>query len=161
MDSFRVRALPHVYEECYKPQIMMRIIFTCYAINAAALCFFLTLALSCLSSDDLIEKVAMSLFTYTYVAFGPVLLICCFFGLAFMQGLSFQCELSHITTNLNLMDIFIVIGCTLFSALVTLFFSLHKVIDIAQSSLRDENSVFYRVFLGYLKYRRAQRREQQ
>lgn len=134
----------------------MRIIFTCYALSAAAVCFLLTLALSILPPDgDLIEKLAMGLFTMTYIAFGPLLLIFCGFGLYSLQGLMYQCELTHISNTLNPMDVFIVLGCTVFSGLVTLFFSLHKAIESAQNSLRDESSVFYRLYFSYLLKKRA------
>lgn len=79
-----------VFSECYQPQIMMRIIFTVYAINAAALCFLLTLALAFLQ-DQQVESVALKLFTYTYLMFGPVLLICCIFGVLYIKGLMFEC----------------------------------------------------------------------
>ena len=143
-----------MFDDCYRPQIAMRIVFTCYAINAAALCFILTLALSFIASEETIERVAVALFTYTYIAFGPLLLIFCIYGLIFIRGLMFQCDLTHITGRLNLMDVLIIVGCGFFSALVTLFFSMHKAVEMAQISLRDENSVFYRLFLRLLKYKR-------
>jgi hypothetical protein len=75
---------------------MMRVIFTCYAINAAALCFVLTMALAYLE-DDMIEWIAGKLFTYTYIAFGPVLALCCIFGMIYIKGLLFQCTPTHIS----------------------------------------------------------------
>ena len=55
---------------------------------------------------------------------------------------------------MNLMDVFIIVSCTIFSGIVTLFFSMHKAVEIAQNSLRDENSIFYRIFISYLKHKR-------
>lgn len=133
---------------------MMRIIFTCYAINAATLCFLLTFALA-FFSDYFIERIAAKLFTYTYLLFGPVLLICCLYGWIDIQGLLYQCEPMRITSIVNLMDILILIGCTLFAFCITFLFSMHKIVEHANEALRDENSVFYRLFLIYLKYKRS------
>ena len=144
---------PYVFQECYQPQVLMRIIFTCYAINAAGLCFVLTLALAFLQ-DHQIEQVAVKLFTYTYIVFGPVLLICCIYGILFIKGLMFECEPGRITGTVNFMDIFILMGCTVFSTMISMFFSMHKAVEMANQQLRDENSVFYRVFLKYLNFKR-------
>ena len=132
----------------------MRLIFTGYAINAAALCFLLTSTLAFTQSEQTIEKVALYLFTYTYVTFGPLLLLFSVLGITEMRGLMFQCGLTHISNHVNVMDVFIVIGCTVFSGLVTLFFSLHRSIEEVQIQMRDENSVIYRLFLRYLKHKR-------
>lgn len=121
---------------------MMRVIFTCYAINAAALCFVLTLALS-FFSDYFIERCAAKLFTYTYIIFGPVLLICCIYGWVYIKGLLFECQRDRITNSVNFMDVFILLGCTLFAGCITFLFSMHKSVEIANESLREEHSVFY------------------
>ena len=77
----------------------------------------------------MIERIAVALFTYTYISFGPLLLIFSIYGLVFIKGLMFQCELGRITHILNLMDVFIISSCLVFSALVTLFYSLHKAVE--------------------------------
>jgi hypothetical protein len=95
--AFELRADTDVFQVCYKPQLIMRIIFTAYAINAAGLCFVLTLGLSLFNDEERIEKLALNLFHYTYIAFGPVLfLLCCAFGLPNIPGLVYRCELTHI-----------------------------------------------------------------
>ena len=132
---------------------MMRVIFTCYAINAASLCFLLTLSLA-FFSDYFIERFAIKLFQYTYVMFGPVLLICCIYGIIYIKGLLFECSPSGVTGQINFMDVFILLGCTGFSFIITIFFSMHKAVEYANESLRDENSVFYRLFLIYFRYKR-------
>lgn len=132
---------------------MMRIVFTCYAINAAALCFLLTLALAVLP-DHHVETVAMKLFTYTYMVFGPVLLICCIWGVLYLKGLMFECQPTKITNTVNFMDVFILFGCTVFSSTISLFYSMHKAVEMANHQMRDENSVFYRLFSKYLAKRR-------
>ena len=134
---------------------MMRIIFTCYAINAATLCFILTLALSFFSEHN-IERIAAKLFTYTYIIFGPVLLICCIYGWAFVKGLLFECQRDTISNSVNFMDIFILIGCTIFAFAITFLFAMYKSVEIANEQLREENSVFYQLFISLLKRKRAE-----
>jgi hypothetical protein len=151
--EIKERAAPYVFHECYQPQIMMRIIFTCYAINAATLCFLLTFALA-FFAEHTIERVAIKLFTFTYVVFGPVLLICCTYGCIFIKGLFFECSPQGITNSVNFMDIFILLGCTGFSIVISVFFSMHKAIEYANEALRDEKSVFYRIFITYYRYKR-------
>jgi hypothetical protein len=53
------------------------------------------------------------------------------------------------------MDVFILFGCTVFSFCISFLFSMHKSVEFANESLRDENSIFYRCFLAYLKYKRT------
>ncbi len=133
----------------------MRVVFTCYALTASAVCFVLTLALSLLPPEgSSIEKLAKALFSLTYLAFGPMLMIFSGFGLSQIPGLMYQCELTHITDTLNPMDVCIVIGCAVFSSLVTFFYSLHAAIEAAQASLHDEKSIFYRLYFSYLLKRR-------
>lgn len=52
------------------------------------------------------------------------------------------------------MDVFILVGCTVFSSIITLFYAMHHTVEKAQDALRDEKSVMYRIFLDYLGYRR-------
>ena len=59
------------------------------------------------------------------------------------------------------MDGFVLVGCTVFSGVITLMFSMHKAVEMAQEALRDETSVFYRLFVSYLGYRRRKLRQQQ
>ena len=150
----------YVFTECYEPQLFMRIIFTCYAVNAACLCFLLTLSVAYLQ-EDLLERVALSLFTYTYLTFGPLLLLFSLLGLCHLRSLLFQCSPSQVTGQLNYMDGFVLVGCTVFSGVITLMFSMHKAVEMAQEALRDETSVFYRLFVSYLGYRRRKLRQQQ
>lgn len=103
----------------------MRLIFTGYAINAALICFLLTVALGFSRDDDFIENFMCKLFSYTYVCFGPALLLLSGLGLYNIKGLAFECNLTYINrSQVNSMDVFIVFAATLFSALITLFFSI-------------------------------------
>ena len=62
--------------------------------------------------------------------------------------------MNRISSKLNLLDAFIVLGCTIFSAIITLFLTLHSALDNAQLSLRDEKSIFYRLYMKLLKFKR-------
>jgi hypothetical protein len=44
------------------------------------------------------------------------------------------------------MDIMIVFGCTIFSGVITLMYSMGRAIDDAKNGLRDEKSIFYRLY---------------
>jgi len=136
----------------------MRMVFTCYALAAASVCFVLTLGLNVLPPEgELIEWLAKGLFTATYMAFGPLLMIFSGFGMWQLPGLLYQCELTRVSDQMNPMDVGIVVGCAVFSSLVTFFFSLHQAIESAQSALRDESSIFYRLYFAYLMKQRQPR----
>jgi hypothetical protein len=112
----------------------MRIIFTCYAISAAALCFILTFALSlpsCISEESL-DRIAHTLFHACYLLFGPLLLLLTtVFGLPNLPSLLYRCELYHIDTQhgINSMDVAIVIGCALFAGFVTIVYVMGKAVE--------------------------------
>lgn len=120
----------------------MRIIFTVYAINAASLCFVLTLALTFLIEEQ-IENAAFKLFEYTYICYGPVLMICCIYGLIYAPGLAFECTLTHVTTTINFMDLFVLVGCTVFSFIITLFYAMQTTIAMVNKELSHEQSVLF------------------
>jgi len=44
--------------------------------------------------------------------------------------------------------------------MISLFFSMHKAVEYANIALRDETSVFYRIFVKYLNYKRRVIREE-
>ena len=82
-----------IYEECYKPQIRMRVIFTAYAILSAAVCFVLTMALMCCEEfSDVFDKIVHWIAEFMYVAFGPVLFTFCLFGLVSIPQLAHECH---------------------------------------------------------------------
>lgn len=59
----------------------MRVIFTAYAINSAAVCLVLTLALMCCDEfSEWFDKIVNGIAEYMYFAFGPVLFTFCLFG---------------------------------------------------------------------------------
>ena len=73
---------PVMYNECFKPQYRMRIIFTGYAINSAFICFTLTMALIlCDEMSSSFETVVTYISEYMYIVFGPVLFTFCLMGI--------------------------------------------------------------------------------
>ena len=153
--GYQAVAYPGVFDACFKPQLLMRITFTCYAINAALICFLLTLALAFSRDDHLLESTLGRLFSYTYICFGPVLLLISGFGLYNIKGLAFECQMTYVDREqLNMMDVLIVVGSTVFACLITLFYSVQQAIEAAENALRNEKSVIYRIFLHLLKYQR-------
>ena len=120
-------ALPDVFKECYKPQFLMRLVFTFYAINASMVCFLLTLALLLPLHADRLDTYLSTLFTYTYLLFGPVLLLCSLTSLFFVRSLClYECTPDAILTDggLNLLDLLMVLGSFGFAAAVTFLLSM-------------------------------------
>jgi hypothetical protein len=115
-------AQPDVFHSCYNPQILMRVIFTLYSINSAFICTLLTTIVASLS-EDRFERLVPMLLRYTYATFGPLLLITCFIGYLNFNALLYECELNMVTSNVNYMDIFLIILCTLFSLMITTLYS--------------------------------------
>ena len=73
---------PRIYNECYKPQIRMRLIFTGYAVVSAIACFILTSAvIICDEFSEWFDKVVNYIIEFIYFAFGPALFTFCLFGI--------------------------------------------------------------------------------
>ena len=145
-------ALPDVFRECYKPQFLMRIVFTFYAINASLVCFLLTLGLL-LPLNENLDRYLSSLFTYTYLLFGPFLLMCSFFALFFVKNLClYECTSDAILTDngLSVLDLLMVLGSLVFSSSVTFLLTMQEVANDMQKGLRDEKSIVYRLYSFYL-----------
>ena len=82
-----------IYEDCYKPQIRMRVVFTGYAILSAAVCFVLTMALMCCDEfSEVFDKIVHAIAEFMYVAFGPILLTFCLFGCFSIPQLAHECH---------------------------------------------------------------------
>ena len=56
--------------------------------------------------------------------------------------------------QLNLLDIFILLACFVLSGIVLFVYALQKTNKMAEESLVDERSVFYRAFAYHLKNKR-------
>ena len=124
-DLIHMTSDPTVYQECYKPQIRMRIIFTAYAINSAGVCFVLTMALMwCDEFSEWFDKIVNWVAEYMYLAFGPILFCFCLFGLGSIPELSHECTPTRVTDRLNLMDITILLICTALSFCIVFLYGL-------------------------------------
>ncbi len=136
----------------------MRLVFTIYAINASLICFLLTLALI-LPSHYPLDAIISSLFTYTYLLFGPLLFMFSLVAVFHVKALAlYECSLDSISTaRLNLLDLLIVMGCLGFSAAVTGLYTIQGAIDGLKLGLRDEKSIVYRLYMWYLKIERCRR----
>ena len=61
----------------------MRIVFTIYAINAAGICFVLTVALMvCDEVSEAFNTMITWIVEYMFIIFGPVLFVLCCHGLS-------------------------------------------------------------------------------
>ena len=133
----------------------MRLIFTGYAINSAAVCLLLSLSLMIFGEDHVRFNQAVDIIAdYMYIAFGPVLFLFCLFGFASLPNLAYECLPTQIGSRLNLMDVFILLICTALSFTVLFVFALGQTNKMAEDDLSDENSMFYQVFISYMKRRR-------
>jgi hypothetical protein len=144
--------LPDVFKQCYKPQFLMRIVFTFYAINASLVCFLLTLGLL-LPLHERLDTYLSSLFSYTYLLFGPLLLLCSLISLFFLRSLClYECTPDAILTDggLSLLDLLMVLGSFAFSSAVTFLLTMQEALTQMQKGLRDERSIVYRLYSWYL-----------
>lgn len=133
----------------------MRIIFTGYAINSASVCFLLTIALMVFDEySEMFDRVVNLIADYMYIAFGPVLFVFCLFGLTSIPELSHECLPTRIGDRLNLMDVCILLVCTALSFSILFIYALQYTNRLAERDLGDEHSVFYQIFMTYLKRQR-------
>ena len=139
----------------------MRLIFTGYAINSAAVCLLLSLALMIFGEDHVRFNQSVDLIAdYMYLAFGPVLFLFCLFGFASLPSLAYECMPNRVGDHLNLMDVFILIVCSILSFTILFMFALAKVNKLAEDTMSDETSTFYQVFISFMKAKRAQYAEE-
>ena len=142
---------PRIYNECYKPQIRMRLIFTGYAVVSAIACFILTSAvIICDEFSEWFDKIVNYVAEFMYVAFGPVLFTMCLFGIYSIPNLAHECHPTYISHNLNLMDITILLICTGLSFCIVFLYALQHTNRMAEKELGDEHSAFYQIFSTYL-----------
>ena len=133
----------------------MRLIFTGYAINSAAVCLMLSFALMVFGEDHVRFNQCVDLIAdYMYVAFGPVLFLFCLFGFASLPNLAYECLPTRIGSRLNLMDVFILFVCAALSFTILFMFALGKINRLAETDLSDDTSLFYQVFVSFMKSKR-------
>jgi len=139
----------------------MRVVFTAYAINSAAICFVLTIALMiCEEFSDSFERLVDWIVDYMYVAFGPVMLTFCAFGLTSLNGLAYQCHPERPNEKLNFIDVFILLVCLCLSSFILFVYALQKTNKLAEDDLGNENSLFYQVFISQLRRQRTKYHEE-
>ena len=118
---------PLIYYTCFEPQVEMRVVFTGYAINASAICFVLTVALMVFDEYSFwFEWFVAMVIDYMFLVFGPAMLTFCIIGISKLPGLTGTCSMSSINQQLNLVDVFILIICTLVSLAITFGYALQK-----------------------------------
>ena len=107
----------------------MRIVFTLYAINSAAVCLLLTCALMiCDEYSSDFDNFLNYVVEYMFVIFGPVLFVMCSLGLL-LSPYTKDCEYNSFQYQVNLnqmnvMDIFILVVCLVLSATVLFVYAL-------------------------------------
>ena len=142
---------PEIYQDCYKPQIRMRVVFTGYAILSAGVCFTLTMALMlCDEFSEWFDKIVNYIAEFMYIVFGPVLFTFCLCGLTNIPELAHECHPTYVSDNLNLMDITILLICTGLSFCIVFIYALQHTNRLAEKDLSDEHSTFYMLFKTYL-----------
>ena len=123
----------------------MRIVFTTYAIASAGICFVLTLSLMiCDEFSEEFERVVAWIVEFMFVLFGPCLLVFCVMGLAELPKVASHCEdegnnIGPVNRmSLNIVDIFILVVCTVLAAIITFMYALQRTKKLAEESLADD-----------------------
>ena len=127
----------------------MRLIFTSYAINSAAVSLILTLAL--MMYDELSERfiaVVNCVLSYMQILFGPVLLTFCGYGFSNIRNLANKCKIGENGHEMNTFDLGILFLACLLSVMVTCSYGLKLTIKFAEKEINREGSVFFAVFMG-------------
>ena len=79
------------YNNCYKPQAEMRIIFQCYSIYWAFLCTLMTSVISIGLSEKTIHNILIKNVQVVELLVGPLLFLICCYGLYFVKPISSVC----------------------------------------------------------------------
>ena len=128
----------------------MRIVFECYAIYSAILCFILTGVLAIGASDDTIEWVAIKIINISFMIYGPLLTTICIYGFFHVKALAAVCTINGISqNNTNYVTVFVLAVCFLFSLSVFFTMVMEKTSDLANEIGLNENSVIYRITQMY------------
>ena len=127
--------------------------FTLYAINAAGICFMLTVALMIFDEfSQNFDTFVAWIVEYMFVIFGPVMMTLCLLGLSKIPLMKQKCDLND---QINMVDLFIIVCCILVGAAITFSYSLQKTNKLAEESLQNESSAMYQVFITFLKRKRS------
>lgn len=124
-DIIEMTTSPDLYDNCFKPQMRMRIIFTGYSINSAVVTLILTLGLIfCDEVSDSFDRLINYMADYMYIVFGPVLFTFCCFGIFNLPALERECLPNGIGNRVNFMDLIILLICTCLSLLILFIYAL-------------------------------------
>jgi len=101
-------------------------VFTGYAINSAAICFALTLALIlCDENSTSFDKFIKVISGYINLLFGPMLLTFCLMGMFNVSGIMHECSLDRIeTSHWNMTDLFVLMICTIMSISIVCLYTM-------------------------------------
>jgi hypothetical protein len=128
----------------------MRIVFECYAIYSAVLCFILTGVLAIGASDDTVEWVAIKIINVSFLIYGPLLTTICVYGFTHIKALAAVCTIKGIVPgNSNYVSVFVLVCCFMFSLSVFFSMVMEKTSDLANEIGLNENSVIYRITQMY------------
>jgi hypothetical protein len=119
------------YQQCYKPQAHLRIVFQCYAIFAALVCTTLTSMLALKCTDQFVEAVARLIINLCFLVFGPILLTFVNYGFVHFKQLAFVCTPRGASHRVNFLDIILILGCFILALCVTFTMAMQKTLDMA------------------------------
>ena len=159
---------PYVYasalDECYKPQIVFRALYSLYGLNLSLVLLSVTLlTIFFEEGHPSFNKGLLIILGYSYFAFGPTMLTFC--GLALTDRLRDRliCVCDPIAgsrgpeTQINYQTLFQIAISTAVSVTVTATLTFFYVVWSTQLHLRDETSLVSRIYFKALSW--AQRRE--
>ena len=108
------------FENCYKPQAEMRLVFEILCIYFAILALVITGAPSLNLSTNSIKYVAFKCLNITAIVFGPILFTLCLYGFKNFKAISSVCTLRGIKPETeNLTNIMLLFGSLFISTSVS------------------------------------------
>ena len=135
----------------------MRMVFTSYGINSAAVSLLFTAGLMLFDEyGQNFEKMVNIMSFYAYLSYGPALLTFCGFGMADIRNLSHHCASHGDNKKFNSFDIIVLFVASSISFIVTFCFATKFTRQLAESDLNDEGSVFFQSFMDHLKSERKE-----
>lgn len=148
----------NTYNQCYKPQSIMRICLECYAVYCAMLSVLLTGAIAINLPDASVDWLARKIVNLSALVFGPVLFTLCAIGVYHWRDLSVVCGLHGVyAQQFNGVCIFLLFVVTVVSLAVNYGLVWSKTLDVAEACFADENSILYRISQIYFRYQQRVR----
>ena len=78
----------------------------------------------CDEFSEWFDKIVNWIADFMYISFGPILFTFCMMGVYQIPSLAHECHPTYITSNLNLMDITILLICTALSFGIVFIYGL-------------------------------------